>query len=84
MSTRADQQLLHQVTVSVSPFAYKSYAADIEILDQIQPLALYRRLAERSVQRQAQQHDMNPKLWSDCMDKWGEEQAAREKAEVRL
>jgi hypothetical protein len=30
--------------------------------------------------RQAPANEL--KLWTDCMDKWGEEQAAREKAEV--
>jgi hypothetical protein len=77
----ADNQLLHQVTISASPFAYSSYAEDVETLSQIHPLALYRRLAERSLMRQAPAHEL--KLWTDCMDKWGEEQAAREKAEVR-
>lgn len=70
------------MTIAASPFAYASYAEDVETLSQIHPLALYRRLAERSLMRQAPVNEL--KLWTDCMDKWGEEQAAREKAEVRI
>jgi len=32
--------------------------------------------------RQAPANEL--RLWTDCMDKWGEEQGAREKAEVSL
>jgi hypothetical protein len=75
-----DDQLLHQVTVAASPFAYSSYAEDIVTLEHIHPLALYRRLAERSLVRQAPKHEFD--TWVNCMTQWAEEQAIKEKSEA--
>jgi len=72
-------KLLHQATMASSPFSYPAYAQDVEELERVHPIALYRRLAESSIQRQAAGREL--RAWQDCMDKWAEEMGAREKTQ---
>lgn len=72
-------QLLHQVATSVTPFAYEKYTLDIDMLEQVHPIAIYRRLAEPVAKRK---DGRDFRAWQDCMDKWAEELGAREKAMV--
>ncbi|WVR05329.1 hypothetical protein IAU60_002343 [Kwoniella sp. DSM 27419] len=70
-------KLLHQVTMAASPFSYPSYVKDLEELRRVHPIALYRRLAEPSVQRRSEAHEI--RAWMACMDKWAEDLGGRER-----
>ncbi|OCF71590.1 hypothetical protein I204_07649 [Kwoniella mangroviensis CBS 8886] len=70
-------KLLHQISTAASPFSYPSYAKDIDELQRVHPIALYRRLAEPSVQRREDANEL--KAWQGCMDKWAEELGGRER-----
>ncbi|WVW82810.1 hypothetical protein I302_104822 [Kwoniella bestiolae CBS 10118] len=70
-------KLLHQISTAASPFSYPSYAKDIDELQRVHPIALYRRLAEPSVQRRDDPNEL--KAWQGCMDKWAEELGGRER-----
>lgn len=76
------RQLLHQVTIASSPFLYPGYEKDVEELNRVHPIALYRRLAEPAIQKRPGGREY--RLWQDCMDKWAEDIGAREKAEVSM
>lgn len=73
-------QLLHQISTSVSPFSYPSYSQDIEELERVHPIALYKRLAEPAVSRR--KDSRHARAWGECMERWGEELGAREKTRV--
>ncbi|WWC69201.1 uncharacterized protein I206_103138 [Kwoniella pini CBS 10737] len=70
-------KLLHQISTAASPFSYPSYAKDIDELQRVHPIALYRRLAEPSVQRRDDLNEL--KAWQGCMDKWAEELGGKER-----
>lgn len=73
-------QLLHQIAVAVSPFSYPGYSRDVDELERVHSIALYRRLAEPSVARR--KNSKESRAWVECMDKWAEELGAREKTQV--
>ncbi|OCF44182.1 serine/threonine protein phosphatase 5 phosphatase [Kwoniella heveanensis CBS 569] len=70
-------KLLHQISMAASPFSYPSYAKDIDELQRVHPIALYRRLAEPSVQRRSDVAEA--RAWMGCMDKWAEELGGKER-----
>ncbi|WVF71948.1 hypothetical protein IAT40_006758 [Kwoniella sp. CBS 6097] len=70
-------KLLHQISIAASPFSYPSYAKDIDELQHVHPIALYRRLAEPSVQRRSDVAEA--RAWVGCMDKWAEELGGKER-----
>ncbi|WOO80902.1 Outer envelope protein 64, mitochondrial [Vanrija pseudolonga] len=72
-------KLLHKTATTTSPFTYGAYAADIEALQSVHPVALYRRLTEAAATRKGRPLGEGRK-WVECMDKWTEEFGAREKA----
>ncbi|KAK4689754.1 hypothetical protein P7C73_g338, partial [Tremellales sp. Uapishka_1] len=76
-------KLLHQAAISVSPFSYPSYPKDVEELQLVHPVALYRRLAEPSLIRR-KTSAKESRQWQDCMDKWAEELGAREKTQGNI
>lgn len=63
----------------MTPFAYAKYALDIDVLEQVHPIAIYRRLTEPIAKRK---DGREYRAWQDCMDRWAEELGAREKAMV--
>jgi len=73
-------QLLHQAATAASPFLYPSYFNDVDEVERVHPIALYRRLAEPSVTRR--KNGRETRNWQECMDKWAEELGAREKTQV--
>ncbi|WWD16201.1 hypothetical protein CI109_100627 [Kwoniella shandongensis] len=70
-------KLLHQISMAASPFSYPSYAKDIDELQRVHPIALYRRLTEPSVQRRNDTGEL--RAWQNCMDKWAEELGGKER-----
>ncbi|WWC60847.1 uncharacterized protein I303_103423 [Kwoniella dejecticola CBS 10117] len=70
-------KLLHQISTAASPFSYPSYAKDIDELQRVHPIALYRRLAEPSVQRRDDPNEL--RAWQGCMEKWAEELGGKER-----
>jgi tetratricopeptide (TPR) repeat protein len=63
--------------VSNSPFQYARYEKDIEALEAVHPVALYRRLTEQTARRRGGRES---KAWTECMDRWTEELGAQEKS----
>lgn len=63
--------------MSTSPFQYAGYAKDVEALEAVHPVALYRRLAEQTARRRG---GREAKAWSECMDRWTEELGAQDKS----
>ncbi|ORY29989.1 hypothetical protein BCR39DRAFT_466943 [Naematelia encephala] len=72
-------KLLHTTATCSSPFSYPSYSQDIQGLDRVHPIALYRRLTEPAVVRR--KVPAETRAWIECMDKWAEELGAREKTQ---
>ncbi|KAK8869538.1 hypothetical protein IAR55_000104 [Kwoniella newhampshirensis] len=70
-------KLLHQISMAASPFSYPSYPKDVDELQRVHPIALYRRLAEPSVQRRNEAGEL--RAWQSCMDKWAEELGGKER-----
>ncbi|WVQ78622.1 hypothetical protein IAT38_000708 [Cryptococcus sp. DSM 104549] len=70
-------KLLHQIAMAASPFSYPSYPKDVEELQRVHPIALYRRLAEPSVVRRNNAGEL--RAWTACMDKWCEELGGKER-----
>ncbi|ODN72989.1 hypothetical protein L202_08387 [Cryptococcus amylolentus CBS 6039] len=70
-------KLLHQIAMAASPFSHPDYPTDIEELERMHPVALYRRLAEPAVERRWGAEEA--KGWRVCMDKWGEEFGGKER-----
>lgn len=68
--------------MAASPFLYPSYYKDVEEVEHVHPIALYRRLAEPSVTRRKNARET--RNWQECMDKWAEELGAREKTQVSV
>ncbi|WRT67392.1 uncharacterized protein IL334_004363 [Kwoniella shivajii] len=70
-------KLLHQISMAASPFSYPAYAKDIDELQRVHPVALYRRIAEPSVSRRDDPAEL--RAWQNCMDKWAEELGGKER-----
>ncbi|RXK42025.1 hypothetical protein M231_00746 [Tremella mesenterica] len=71
-------QLLYSIASVSSPFAYPEYVSDVDELERIHPVALYRQMCAVCLLRRDFTEENNQ--WTECMDKWGEELAMREKS----
>jgi len=72
-------KILHQTALSMSPFDFPEYADDSAVLTEIHPLAVYRRLVEPYVRRNASISGVDVDKWKRCMTEWEKEVAVREK-----
>lgn len=75
-------QILQQTAISLSPFDFPEYADDSAVLTEIHPLAVYRRLVEPYVRRNAGISGVDVDKWKKCMTEWEKEVAVREKEGV--
>jgi hypothetical protein len=66
----------------MSPFDFPEYADDSAVLTEIHPLAVYRRLVEPYVRRNASISGVDVAKWKKCMTEWEKEVAVREKEGV--
>lgn len=76
---RLTLQLLYRSAASASPFSYPGYTKDILAIESVHPVAFYRRLTETTAKGK-NRTTREGRIWAECMDKWGEELGAREKA----
>lgn len=74
------EQLLYQAATAASPFLYLAYFKDVEEIERVHPIALYRRLAEPNIARRKIAKEI--RNWQECIEKWEEELGAREKTQV--